>query len=109
MDNSLVWDSFVLLESWRLSPWIRESVQDLLQKLQWQHLQPCLLSWTICDIRYVCKIYHHVQLFAADFASSTLSSYSSRGGLSTAPSATETCRIERAFLRFQLYSNLFRK
>ncbi len=105
MDDSLHWDSFLVLESWRLS---RGGVKDLVRKLRRQH-RLGLRSWTLSDVRYVSNIFYHAQLFAADFASSYIPADPGCDDHSMVPSITETRRIERAFLRYHLYSNLFRR
>lgn len=63
-------------------------------------------SWTLNKAREVSKLYQCCRFFASEFSAAALSE-NPKAGLT--PSRLESNRIERSFLRFELYCNIFRK
>jgi hypothetical protein len=84
---------------------------------------PPLLDWSPASLKPLVELYEHVQFFARDFAARALwrspkpvmmrrwrdrDSTLPRNRLAKPFSRGEMRRLELAFLRFEIYSNLFR-
>lgn len=115
MGSELMREAYMVLESSRLrNSWSKKAVEDFLrrQKLIITDETTILLRpWNLSGGIYVDRIYQHACYFSADFASSALSAMFPLGNiaLTPQPSASELHRMKRAFFRFELYCNLFRK
>ena len=93
--------AIMVLSSSRLEPWSRKGVfRCLTQHYDERGLSQC----TGLEALYLSELHKHVQFFAADFASSILDPV-----YQVEASPREIRRFERAFYRFELYCNLFRR
>ncbi|KAK2757966.1 hypothetical protein FQN54_004372 [Arachnomyces sp. PD_36] len=91
-------------------PWSRSEVHRILH--QYFQRQPFAFKWSYVDALVIDQIYGHIRFFVDDFASSVLSTHVVTGEKQSTPaplSPNEKCRLERAFLRFELFCNLFRE
>lgn len=86
-----------------IEPWSKDRVLDFLQHYHANREAQISQFWTLAKARQVSKLYRCSRLFASEFCASVLSSRPRRP-----PSRLEVNRIERSFLRFELYGNLFR-
>lgn len=91
-------------------PWAKDRVSRLLS--HYFQRQSVSVNWKLADALMISEIYGHVHFFVDDFFLSALSIHLSSGDkqLPQPPvSLDERCRIEAAFLRFELFFNLFRE
>lgn len=91
-------------------PWTKERVSRLLS--HYFQRQPVSVNWKLADALTISEIYGHIRFFVDDFASSALSVHLTSGDKQLPQpslSTDERCRLEAAFLRFELFCNLFRE
>ncbi|KAI9839078.1 MAG: hypothetical protein M1837_002255 [Sclerophora amabilis] len=110
---SLVSDALLTLRSSKLGAKAkdREMVQTFIQTWLRDRPPPLEPKWTLPDSIAVNELQSHVDFFSADFASSALSANPLDGSPDDSPSPPtemESCRIQRAFYRFELHCHLFR-
>lgn len=112
-DEALLPETYLLLQSMQMKPWSEAAVKSLLDGHENATIETYAhLSWSLTDIYALGILNQHIKNFAADFASSALSAMnpnSENESTRQQLSATENRRIERAFIRFELYCRLFGK
>ncbi|KAK2762247.1 hypothetical protein FQN54_001257 [Arachnomyces sp. PD_36] len=89
----------------RMGSWSKDKVYRLLER--YFRREPASIKWKLQDALIISDIYEHVHFFVDGFTSSALSAHPK---LPSSPlSPNERCRIEGAFLRLQLFCNIFRE
>ena len=114
-------EAIVAWNSSKIEPWSMSRVKGILydyhalrNRDEAQPIIPLCQSWTFPDALEVSELYQCCRFFASDMLTSILLSMDSVFGFPTSdypylPSSREARRLERTFLRFELYCNLFRK
>lgn len=95
----------------KIKPWSKLRVRAFLQEYHANREAQLSQPWKPSETQEIIKLSQHCRFFSSEFSAAVLSTNPISGSStpSLPPSRLELNRIERAFYRFELYCNLFRK
>ncbi|KAI9769217.1 MAG: hypothetical protein M1840_004346 [Geoglossum simile] len=101
-------EAVAVLESLRLRSPTQQGIQDFVTKYLRQTC-PSPKSWTLHDALPVRRLHLSLRDFVTRFANACLTKEPFRLATPTTPTPSERDHINRAFYRFEIFCNLFRK